>query len=304
MIYLIFGHPGQGKSYTATHFGVQAMRKGRQVYSNFPIIDGKRRSMVWKKEYSSLPNPPIKCDVIIDEAYRDYNSRRFAEFTVEDHTYFATNRHNEVNLFICVQNPARIDKVIREISQFILVKKRTFLWRILGFRLEYYEFEDDLAGGRGKRKEGFYRKEFIWFKKDVARSYDTHYYGKHDQKPFEGEVWTLPGEIIDSNERPGTPGHNRNARRSLFSKFKVPFMGGKHISDGNPGADNGNRNHIRSSGDIRVSERKGGSETRGRIRKIRKYDLWESRGMVREIKSFFRFYYRMIFGGKRIESKY
>lgn len=270
MIYLIFGHPGQGKSYTATHFGVQALRKGIAVYSNFPIIDGKRRSMVWKKEYSSLPNPPTKCKVIIDEAYRDYNSRKYQEFSVEDHTYFATNRHNEVDLFICVQNPARIDKVIREISQFILVKKRNFLWWILGFRLEYYEFEEDLAGGRGRREEGFYRKEFIRFSKDVARAYDTHYYGKKDEKPFVGEVWKLPGEVEDGIRKisGGTAG-KRN--RPLWSYIPGLQLVWKHRRNRNSGNNHKSGSNIRSGGDLpdlRTVEEKA----------IRRYDgseLWE-----------------------------
>lgn len=196
-IYIVWGHPGEGKSYNVTREAVKALLDGKSVFSNYPIITGKNneiRSFIWKPEYAALQNPPTNAVICIDEAYRDYNSREFKNFSKEVHTYFATNRHNGLEIYIIAQNPARIDVALREISQFILCKKVGFLRWILGFRLEYYEFIEDLSARKMGNREAFYRKEFHRFSKKVANAYDTAFYRIMNPEPFEGERWILPGE--------------------------------------------------------------------------------------------------------------
>lgn len=196
-IYIVWGHPGEGKSYNVTREALEGLKAGKAVFSNYPIIGGKNgelRSFIWKPEYASLANPPTNAIICIDEAYRDYNSREFKNFSVDVHTYFATNRHNGLEIYIIAQNPARIDVAIREISQFILCKKVRFLRWILGFKLEYYEFIEDLSARKMGNREAYYRKEFHRFSKNVANAYDTSYYAIKNPVPFKGEPWKLPGD--------------------------------------------------------------------------------------------------------------
>lgn len=189
-VYIVWGHPGQGKSYSCTFFAIDAMRKGKPVFSNYPIVtpDGKS-TMKWKPEYASLPHPPTNAVIVVDEAYRDYNSRKYQNFSTEEHTYFATNRHNNLDIYLVAQNPARLDVTIREISQFILCKKLGFMGLVLGFKLEYFEFLEDLSRRKAGDKQAHYKVEYLLFRRKVAKSYDTKYYGINSAIPFKGELW-------------------------------------------------------------------------------------------------------------------
>lgn len=159
--------------------------------------------MKWKPDYARLPHPPVRAVIIIDEAYRNYNSRDFKNFSTEEHTYFATNRHNELEIYLIAQNPARLDVTIREISQFILCRKIGFLSFILGFKLQYFEFMEDLSRRKAGDREAHYRTEFIRFSKTVAQAYDTHYFGINSPRPFVGELWIEEGD--DEKDEPKKP---------------------------------------------------------------------------------------------------
>lgn len=195
MIYIIWGHPGQGKSFFGTAMAVRGLEAGKKVFTNYPVFTGKKSSLIWRPEFAGLPNPPTRCTIIIDEAYRNYNSRKFAGFTIAEHTYFATNRHNELDIYLIAQNPARIDVTIREISQFILMKKVQIpiLKFIIGFKAEFYEMLEDLSARKAGQKS-HYAIEWIWWSKKIARAYDTHFYGIKDVSDFEGEPWVQPEE--------------------------------------------------------------------------------------------------------------
>lgn len=194
-IFIVWGHPGEGKTYSVTAWAIDAMKAGRPVFSNYPIIWKGMSSMKWKPEYAKMPHPPVNAVICIDEAYRYYNSREFKNFSVEEHTYFATNRHNNLEIYLIAQNPARLDKVIQEISQFILCRKIGFLSFILGFRCYYYEFLEDLSRRRAGDRESHYRVEFRFFSKKVANAYDTHYFGVNSKNVFIGECWEIPEEV-------------------------------------------------------------------------------------------------------------
>lgn len=191
---IVIGHPGEGKTYFATMQGLRSMKEGKICLSNYPIVspDGKYRSCIWKKEYATLPSPPTNCTIIIDEAYRDYNSRRWAEFKNEEHIYFSTNRHNKLEIYIIVQNPARIDITLQEIANFILASKISFFGLFtFGFKYQYFAFLEDLSAKKvGINKS--YKSQLVRFKKYIAKSYDTHYYRIQNIEEFKPEPWIRP----------------------------------------------------------------------------------------------------------------
>lgn len=189
MIHVWFGAPRQGKTYSVTRLAILRMMKGRRVYSNYPIITrGKQifSSMVWQGDmiYENIHN----CDIVIDEAYRDYSSRKYQNFSIDQHTFFATNGHNDIDIHLITQNPARIDLIIREIVNFYhWVNKVELPWgRPLYFRDYVYLLEADMIS---RSKERTFMINRYLFRKIYAEAYDTLYYRKQGEKPYEPTPW-------------------------------------------------------------------------------------------------------------------
>lgn len=211
MIYIIWAPPRQGKTFFATYRALREMRKTKKalkVYSNYPIISKEPLTLsqkvknVFRKKENKIPNKVLSSYVwrpefvyesiydsmiVIDEAYMDYNSRKFQDFDADTHVFFATNGHNHNDIYLIAQSPARLDKIVREMTNvFYYVKKHTFPWSSnpLWFTVEGYLTEEDFVARRSN-PDAVWTKEQLTLKKDVARAYDTHYYRsqKQEHKP-------------------------------------------------------------------------------------------------------------------------
>jgi hypothetical protein len=213
------GRPGYGKTYTCVDEIVQKLKDGRIVYTNFPVcFEYKGRvysSLVW--EPWMVLEVIVDADVYVDEAYRDYDSTDKDAVDQDIHTFFATNRHNGVNLTLIAQNVARISKKIREIAEYEYVKKTEIpflLWlpyvlivrflmskginplgyekppragfaRPLWFTIYVYENEEKAQAGDVKDAVCVTR---VLFRSAVAAAYDTHYFRK-DAEPYQSVTW-------------------------------------------------------------------------------------------------------------------
>ncbi|TGC06979.1 zonular occludens toxin domain-containing protein [Methanolobus halotolerans] len=117
----------------------------KHYFTNFPVEHPKKGfTNVWKSELAKQNITDSM--IVIDEAYRNYNSRDYKTFQKDEHTFFATNRHLNNDIFLIAHNPARIDVVIREITEeFILMHchKLPFLRWPLWFSADV--FLDELA---------------------------------------------------------------------------------------------------------------------------------------------------------------
>ena len=117
------------------------------MFTNYPIVDSDMRSsLVWSPDlvHESIHDALI----VIDEAYRDYNSRSFKNFSADEHTFFATNGHNNVDVVLIAQNPARVDVVIREMTNiyyFVRKFQLPFMSRPLWFRVLGFLDEESMA---------------------------------------------------------------------------------------------------------------------------------------------------------------
>ena len=226
MIYIYWAPPRQGKSYWATAEVVALLLEGkRTVYTNYPVVvklkDGTyRASKIWTPDMAH--KNIVSADIIIDEAYVDYSSREYKKFSVDLHTFFATNGHNDLNIILLAQNPARIDLIIREMcSSFHYIKKTAvpyWLWRpyakiknLLGgdvdpnrprplFFTQYvYLTEKDMAAVNG---ETAWQVNRLWFDHKVASSYDTHYY-RNQGEIYQGVSW-LTKFTMENSTLPAT----------------------------------------------------------------------------------------------------
>ncbi|WP_406657401.1 zonular occludens toxin domain-containing protein [Methanolobus sp. ZRKC2] len=196
MIYVYWAPPRKGKTYSCTDDALRKMEefhkkrkkdpdfKGR-VFSNYPIKHPKLGFCdVWFPHMCEWPI--YDSEIYIDEAYRDFNSRKHKMFSDEEHLFFSTNGHNGNNINLIAQNPARIDLIIREMTDTFFYVKKTeipIIGRPLWFTLDAYLCEDDFKR-RHMDPDALYNRTHKIFRPKVAKAYDTHYFRKAcDQEP-------------------------------------------------------------------------------------------------------------------------
>jgi len=190
-VYCVYAPPGEGKTYIATALILEYLKQGRQVFSNFPVItpDLKYQTKFWQK--SLMKEQIQKSVIVIDESYKDYNSREYKTFSKDDHDWFATSGHNENSIYLLTQNPQRIDTVIREIVNFYIFVEKVeipLLGIPLFFRLFYFRSEEDMRVSKYGMVEPWDVQKF-WFNWYCASSYDTKFFRRPYDKPYIGTDW-------------------------------------------------------------------------------------------------------------------
>lgn len=183
MIYIFWAPPRKGKTYTATAWALEYMqkiKKGRtsktHVFSNYPIYDKKLGSTLFWNANSIYYNITDSL-IIIDEAYRDYSSRKWQKFSTDEHTFFATNGHNNNDIVFIVHGVNRLDPVIREMADsYYFIKKLhlPFMRRPLYFKIEV--FVDEIEISQRYSKNSHHGVIYQRFKKRVANAYNTHFF--------------------------------------------------------------------------------------------------------------------------------
>ncbi|WP_340819017.1 zonular occludens toxin domain-containing protein [Methanolobus sp. WCC4] len=235
MIYIYWAPPRKGKTFTCTAEALQRMEevhkkrlkdpdfKGR-VFSNYPIEHSKLGFCdVWKPEYVYLPI--YDSYIFIDEAYRDFNSRKHKSFTDDEHLFFSTNGHNGNDINLIAQNPARIDLVIREMTDTFFYVKKTeipLIGRPLWFTIDAYLTEDDFKR-RHQDKEAMYNRSRLRFSVKVARAYDTHYFRKECDEEPTFLNWSEELGIDPGNRKPERP-FLQNAIGRIKDRFSSPEL--------------------------------------------------------------------------------
>ena len=196
MIYIIWAPPRKGKTYYATWWALRVLKaikkhKGnkKRVFSNYPIYSSKWGSSLY------LDRDTIQYDItdsllIYDEAYRDFNSRKFYEFSKREHTFFATNGHDNNDIVLIAHGINRLDSVIREmVDTYFFVKKYglPFSDKPILFNIEGYIDLQDIA--QRYRRNTVYSSFWLRFSKEVGKAYDTHFFRKPDNPNIEFISW-------------------------------------------------------------------------------------------------------------------
>lgn len=168
--------------------------KRKKVFTNYPVYDKKLGSTLqWLPEYAD--HVIRDSFVVIDEAYRDYNSRNSTtkgSFTANEHLMFSTNGHNGNDFLLLVQNPARLETIIREMCNMVyFVKKYTlpFSTKPIAFKVESYMSLEEMSKRFSKNNEAVYGIERYLFSKRVAQAYDTHYFRKRGEPDIQFQPW-------------------------------------------------------------------------------------------------------------------
>ena len=224
MIEFYFGLPGEGKSFCVTKIAMDRIRKGRMVYSNYPIMfnEGKKQftSYVWDDKF--VYEPLHDCDIVIDEGYRVASSRDWKSFTVDEHTFYGTTGHNGIDVYFITQAIPRIEVIIRElVSKFHHIQKTTIPWfskdprgyyeKVLWFVDDVYLQDNKTPGTPGKER---YTASHIFFTQAVGKAYDTKYYRS------KGSITHTPITWAEKLNFPGVE-KTKKVFDSWLKKFRV-----------------------------------------------------------------------------------
>jgi len=197
MIELFTGLPGQGKTYGLTYRTYQGIKKGRNVFTNFPAKGA------FKLTYDHLLEAefPDNSLVIIDEMGYYFNSRDWKGFPQELYQLFSQHRKMKMDLIGAVQTARRTDVSIRELANVIWWSKNYPFF----FKYEKYYDHEEIGN------PDFQGKGSILLKcKKIFRMFDTYYQNiQHDRKQITFEEWF-----------PGTAIYNRSPRFIVTNNLK------------------------------------------------------------------------------------
>lgn len=186
MIKMFCGRPGSGKSYLASLLAIKDMKRGRPVFSNYPITFRTRkheyRSLKLTRDMIRKGTYPPGSLIIVDECNHWFNSRNFKDFNVQDLIFFTQHRHIGLDMFLISQHPQRVDVSIREIvNQYLEIINLGPLSLIFK-----YDNVEDFSTGR-QFPQIIYRKPHIF------TAYDTNYFAdSFDNREEIYEIWDTP----------------------------------------------------------------------------------------------------------------
>lgn len=178
MIRCFTGMPGSGKTFALVKIAQDMLEKGRPVYSNIAIHG------TYKLTFDDLVNFtfPTGSVLLIDEAGRGFNSRKWKDLPDEVFDLFTLHRHLGLDMYIAAQNFGYIDSQLRKVIELTYWAKN---FPMLPFHTYegYYDLEK-----LGSMKDPDV-KMIIWKKRKLYKMYNTHSMSKaFTNKPIIPEV--------------------------------------------------------------------------------------------------------------------
>ena len=165
MITAYVGLPGTGKTYGLVLEALKGIKQERKVYSNFDIaIDG----IVRIKGFSDLVKVRDGL-VILDELNLWFPSRLWQSIPPEILSLWAQSRKRGIDLIYSTQHLDRVDKVIREVTNYVIRCNSVSLFSLQFFIYTTYQPED--WDKQNRRSLG---RRIVLFRQSVASLYDTY----------------------------------------------------------------------------------------------------------------------------------
>jgi hypothetical protein len=154
------GLPGSGKTYWLSFLGLKAMKKGRKVYSNYklegaiPYFD--------LKDVQNVRNGVI----LVDEINLICPSRWWDKFPTYLAYWWSQTRKNELDVYWTSQHQDRVDKIVKEITNYI--------WEIRKFPLNFRMMNCYLPEQIGKVKRQSFGSKFFHLSKKTWKNFNTY----------------------------------------------------------------------------------------------------------------------------------
>lgn len=204
MIYIIVAPPRSGKTYFATKLAVENLHPKKTIldhllrrtpdtypiYTNYPVLDLKTGRSTYRWESRYVYENIQDATIIIDEAWQDYSSRNYKNFTKDMQAFFAMNGHNNNDIYIIAQNASRVDVIIREMCNELYYIRKICIPltdRPILFIAYIYHDLDEMSRMTPDPYLAV-KKKYIIFRKRFATAYDTHYF-RSTKPPITPETW-------------------------------------------------------------------------------------------------------------------
>lgn len=154
------GLPGSGKTYYLAKVGLEAIKKGRPVWANF-TLEGANHFHKLNETFNVREGV-----ILVDEINLVCPSRWWNKFPPELAYYWSQTRKMKLDIYWSAQHVDRVDKIIREISNFVwIMRKFPFGW----FRASCF-VPEHIA----KEKKQAITSKFFRIDKKIASKYDTY----------------------------------------------------------------------------------------------------------------------------------
>lgn len=200
MIQAIVGYQGSGKTFRLVWEAHRAIKRGYKVFTNVRIKG------TYQLTWDDLVNytfPPGSV-VLIDEAGRYFNSRKWSQLPDAVFDLFTLERHLRLTLIIAVQNFNRIDKSLREVIELVWWARNIPMMPFFMYE-GYYDVEH--VGLKGECQT----RSIVWRWTKSRKLYDTHGMASTIDKGFIPEIPWFPS--LAEIER-------RGGFRALFCRRK------------------------------------------------------------------------------------
>lgn len=157
------GRPGSGKSYGLTERALREVRKGRDVFTNFPV---KGCWLFGPEDLFELP-PGL---VIIDEAHLWFPARMALKLPPSWLAGLSQTRKNGWDLIWAAQHENRVDRVVRDVTSWMWLHSAWFEWDGHPVLFRSQSWEPEFFRNPARKQTTTWRV----FDKRVADAYNTH----------------------------------------------------------------------------------------------------------------------------------
>jgi len=185
MIYGIVGLPGSGKTYYSVYLALKDMKRGIKVYSNFWIEGAElyadleqilttvyNKVSIERGAWLASGKPrwafePTPTTIVVDEINLVCPARFWDTFNPQLAYFWSQSRKLGLNMYWTAQHQDRVDKIVREITNYI--------WRVKGIpifkKYRHANCYDIIKIDTTKAQ----RIDDMWFKikPETYRKYDT-----------------------------------------------------------------------------------------------------------------------------------
>jgi len=153
------GLPASGKTYFLAKKGQDAIKKGLPVYANFKLEGAHYYREL--KEVFSVRNGLI----LVDEINLLCPARFWNSFPPELAYFWSQTRKMQLDIYWTAQHPDRVDKIIKEISNWVWLIRNFY-----GLRIASCYLPEQV----NKEKKFCFGQEFFIIDKRIATSYNTY----------------------------------------------------------------------------------------------------------------------------------
>jgi hypothetical protein len=115
---MVDGLPGSGKSYYMTLFGLMRWKSGQTIHPNYNIYfsDDNANIEKWQdfQEILTINGGEKGGLIMIDEAYKIFDCRKFMSLPIQFSEKIAESRHDGLDIITATQNFSDLDKRVRD----------------------------------------------------------------------------------------------------------------------------------------------------------------------------------------------